>query len=65
MFVVHCVVTGQRLRTAYNHLGTSQRLRVVVLTSPPWGVTKEPHDVLLTQEQMTVLVVHMHGCVNV
>ena len=38
----------------YNKYHRSLRPRIVVVTSPPWGVFKEPHDTRLTPDQILV-----------
>ena len=46
-------VSGSSLRTAYNHLPA--KLRVLVLTSPPWGVFNTTSDVAIKDEEISVI----------
>lgn len=52
----YIVVAGEDLKTQFQKIAGDKmpRLRVLIVTSPPWGVYDETHDQALDSTQMKV-----------
>jgi hypothetical protein len=51
-------VVGEELKTIFDMIGKGtnmQVLRVLILTSPPWGVLEANHDIALDANEIEVM----------
>jgi hypothetical protein len=51
-------VQGAELLKLFQLIKPTDRLKVLVLSSPPWGNFNEPHDTAPNEEQMRVTTTH-------